>query len=318
MMGGAGDDQIYGGGGVDTAVFVNPRADYEILSADEQLLVRDSIPDRGGYDSLSGIERLRFADQEIDVSDGGRQFELERVASLETGERVTAPPPGAHSFYEKYINADGVTIVSSAGVPDEALIAARRTVLHLLRKRPDVHRAMLAQHPRISIMALDETASDLPEYGPGADGQWGLGQMPDAPTILVSIRGVCYPGNTDYRANFLLHEFVHNMQNLGWPTTDPSVEDEIYSAYTAASAASSTPRAPSLWASAPTIHSATMSTSRTASTPGSTSTSRYRAHGSTSSSATRGRRRVPARNCWSAIRCWRRSSAGLCRKTLAI
>ena len=71
----------------------------------------------------------------------------------------------------------------------------------------------------------------MPEFDVGADGQWGLGQMQGDPTTLVSERGICYPGNTKYRANFLLHEFVHNMQNLGWIQTDPGVDEEIYAAY---------------------------------------------------------------------------------------
>jgi len=150
---------------------------------------------------------------------------------VETGGEVIIPPSGVHPFYQKYINAEGILIVSSANVPDAALLAARRTVLHLLDHRPDVHRAMLVHNPRISIMAITETASDLPEFDVGADGQWGLGQMRGDPTTLVSERGICYPGNTDYRANFLLHEFVHNMQNLGWAHTDPDVGDEIYAAY---------------------------------------------------------------------------------------
>ncbi len=153
---------------------------------------------------------------------------------IETGERVVAPPEGAHPFYTKYINADGVVIVSSDAVPDAALIAAYRTVLHMTSRRPDVLQAMLPHHPRISIMGLAETASDLPEFGPRSDGEWGLGQMPDGATSLVSVRGVCYPGNTEYRANFLAHELVHAMQNLGWVTTDPEIEDEIWAAYASA------------------------------------------------------------------------------------
>tara|TARA_B100001079_G_scaffold145675_1_gene124714 strand:+ start:146 stop:991 length:846 start_codon:yes stop_codon:yes gene_type:complete len=150
---------------------------------------------------------------------------------IETGGKVIIPPLGVHAFYQKYINAEGILIVSSANVPDAALLAARRTVLHLLARRPDVHIAMLAHNPRISIMSVSETASDLPEFDVGADGQWGLGQMRGDPTTLVSERGICYSGNIKYRANFLLHEFVHNMQNLGWIQTDPGVDDEIYAAY---------------------------------------------------------------------------------------
>ena len=156
---------------------------------------------------------------------------LDSFPVVETGARVITPPPGVHPFYTRYINAGGVVIVSSDEVPDEALIAAYRTILHLSAKRPDILEAMLAHHPRISIMGLTETASDLPEFGPENDGEWGLGQMPDSSTSLVSVRGVCYQGNVEYRANFLLHEFVHAMQNLGWPTTNPEIESEIWEAY---------------------------------------------------------------------------------------
>ena len=167
-------------------------------------------------------------------ADAAQDQEVAAFALIETGERVVAPPAGAHAFYTKYINAGGVVIVSSDAVPDAALTAAYRTILHLTSTRPDILQAMLPHQPRISIMGLSETASDLPEFGPRSDGEWGLGQMPDSSTGLVSVRGVCYPGNEEYRANFLVHEFVHAMQNLGWPTTDPDIEDEIWEAYVAA------------------------------------------------------------------------------------
>jgi hypothetical protein len=150
---------------------------------------------------------------------------------VETGQAVIAAPEGVHSFYKKYTNAGGIVIVSSEKVPDGALLAARETVLFLLSKRPDIHLAMLKHHPRISIMALEETASDLPEFGPRSDGEWGLGQMPGDPASLVSVKGICFPENRNYVANFLLHEFVHMMHNLGMAEAEPGVLDEIYAGY---------------------------------------------------------------------------------------
>jgi len=150
---------------------------------------------------------------------------------IETGPAVVAPPPGVPAFYSKYTNAAGVLIVASAKVPDAALLSARTTFLFLLSKRPDVHAAMLRHHPRVSIMASTETASDLPEFGPESNGQWGLGQMPGDPTTLVSVKGVCFPGNQEYIANFLLHEFVHMVHNLGLPEAEPNAVTEIYADY---------------------------------------------------------------------------------------
>ena len=148
-----------------------------------------------------------------------------------TGDNVIEPPEGVHPFYKKYINADGIVIVGSANVADAALLTARSAILRLTSKRPDVHQAIVANNARISIMAFSETASDLPEFGLGSDGEWGLGQMPGDATSLVSEKGIRYEGNTEYVANFLLHEFVHVVHNLGMPTTDPEIVDEIYAAY---------------------------------------------------------------------------------------
>jgi hypothetical protein len=157
--------------------------------------------------------------------------DLKPFPIVETGDNVIDPPEGVHPFYKKYINADGIIIVSSDKVPNAALIVSRKTVLHLLSKCPDIHEEMLKHNPRISIMAHSETASDLPEFEPRSDGQWGLGQMPGGPTSLVSEKGVCYEENTEYIANFLLHEFVHMIHNLGIHFADPEVENEIYAAY---------------------------------------------------------------------------------------
>jgi len=163
-----------------------------------------------------------------------RPIEIKPFPLVETGDTVIAPPKGVLAFYKKYINAGGIIIVSSDRVPNAALVAARKTVLYVLAQCPDIHKEMLKHNPRISIMAASEKASDLPEFGPGDDGQWGLGQMPDNPTSLVSEKGVCYEGNTHYIANFLLHEFVHMIHNLGIHFVAPEVENEIYAAYLSA------------------------------------------------------------------------------------
>jgi hypothetical protein len=165
------------------------------------------------------------------VSSEETEERMEPFPLFETGDSVISAPEGVHPFYRKYINADGVVIVSSDNVPDNALLEARKTILFLSSKRPDVHKAMLKYHPRISVMATNETASDLPEFGPGSDGEWGLGQMPGDPTSLVSVKGICFPENQDYFANALMHEFVHMIHNMGMLEAEPKVLDEIYAAY---------------------------------------------------------------------------------------
>jgi hypothetical protein len=78
---------------------------------------------------------------------------------------VTRPPTTlrADPFYAKYLDADGLPILSSAKVPDRALVVAREIVVGLLRHRPDLARALVASGQRIAIMAPDEGTVDLPE-----------------------------------------------------------------------------------------------------------------------------------------------------------
>jgi hypothetical protein len=128
-------------------------------------------------------------------TDNSGEGDIAPFPIVETGNNLIDAPEGVHPFYKKYINADGVVIVGSENVSDAALIAARKTVLHIVSKRPNVHKALLQHNPIISIMAHSETASDLPEFGPGSDGEWGLGQMPGSPTTLTEMTSTLRSGS---------------------------------------------------------------------------------------------------------------------------
>ena len=65
IAGGSGDDLIDGGPGIDTALFLGSRAQYQLTSLqsiDQLIQVRDLVVDRDGADSLYAIERLAFSD----------------------------------------------------------------------------------------------------------------------------------------------------------------------------------------------------------------------------------------------------------------
>ena len=90
-------------------------------------------------------------------------FALPATASADTP--VTAPPPilRADPFYAKHVDAAGIPILSSARVPDAALVAARDIVRGMLSHRPDLNAAIVAGGTRVAIMAEDEFTTDLPE-----------------------------------------------------------------------------------------------------------------------------------------------------------
>lgn len=84
LIGGAGNDRVNGGTGLDRAVFTGTLSEYQIsLAANEGLLVTDGTTNRDGLDTLSGVERLSFADTALALdTDGiaGQGYRLYRAA----------------------------------------------------------------------------------------------------------------------------------------------------------------------------------------------------------------------------------------------
>lgn len=81
-------------------------------------------------------------------------------------ETVTFPPSHLHlnPFYKKYLDADGIPVVSSLEVSDEALITAKRIILNMLEKRQDIRDTFIKHKFKFAIIAYTESTTDLPEY----------------------------------------------------------------------------------------------------------------------------------------------------------
>ena len=76
-----------------------------------------------------------------------------------------APPEtvGAEAFYQKYVDARGIPILSSGRVSDEALLAARDMAQEMLADRPEFAAWLAANDYRVAIIAEDEALLDLPD-----------------------------------------------------------------------------------------------------------------------------------------------------------
>src|SRR3546814_2730032 len=87
------------------------------------------------------------------------------VAGCAETRPVIGPPPPALAldpFYTKSVTAAGIPISASDAVPDEALFIARRIVLAMLEKRPDLARALVSAGQRVTSMGV---RSDENTYG---------------------------------------------------------------------------------------------------------------------------------------------------------
>jgi predicted metalloprotease with PDZ domain len=90
--------------------------------------------------------------------------------------KVTAPPESffakvrerdrevARKFYKKYVDVQGMAVVASGDVADEALQRTHYLVTRLLAGRPDILQAMVKNGTRLIIIGKDQVYTDMPEY----------------------------------------------------------------------------------------------------------------------------------------------------------
>jgi hypothetical protein len=143
---------------------------------------------------------------------------------------VIARPPTALAlapYYRKYLDAQGIPIVSSGRVPDRALREAREIVNHMLRMRPDVRRALVSAHARVAVMAESEVTTDIPEHAhldPYMNTRArGLGGWSGCPVTSCAEENLLqYPGDRYRGDSILVHEFAHTLYNLGLTAVDPT------------------------------------------------------------------------------------------------
>jgi hypothetical protein len=187
---------------------------------------------------------------------------------------VTAPPAELEldPFYKKYVDAQGIPIVSSEKVPDQAHLMARDIVQFMLADRPDLRQELIRKKWKVAIMAESEVTYDIPEhrkfrplpkvdderltpqqkasyYEPGGVGSmtgeayWnsrgrGFGGEPNGEntTSCAEENLLGYPGTRYFNWPLLLHEFSHGIMRGAIYTVDPEYRKAVEEAYADAKA----------------------------------------------------------------------------------
>ena len=185
---------------------------------------------------------------------------------------VTAPPPALDldPFYKKYVDALGIPIVTSARVPDAALLMARDIVQFMLANRPDLRKELIRKKWKVAIMAEGEETYDIPEHrkyrllpkidderltpeqradyhAPGGVGTmtgeqyWngrgrGFGGEPDGEntTSCAEENLLGYPGTKYFGSSICVHEFSHGIMRGAIYTVDLEYRRAVEAAYAAA------------------------------------------------------------------------------------
>ena len=131
---------------------------------------------------------------------------------IETGPTVIeAVSPTGLEHYTKYITGGGVIIVGGEEVPDEALLAARESVIYMTSARPEFRNILKANEVRISLFADDDT-SMLPEYKDSSEpGGFSMG-MTDA-SMTANANWLCWTDHWDVGGDPVIHEMVHTINH---------------------------------------------------------------------------------------------------------
>lgn len=161
---------------------------------------------------------------------------------------VSRPPDSLHldSFYVKYVDVNGLPLISSWRVPDSAFVAAHRTLYAMtcmLDKK--IVTAMHNAHARIGIMARYEGTTDIPEHRYLANDtsiNWdlrarGLGGTIEEPLTTCAEENVlAYQIDKYHAEDILIHEFAHAIHCIGIISVEPDFNDRLQRLYDKAKA----------------------------------------------------------------------------------
>ena len=153
----------------------------------------------------------------------------------------TPPPHLRQGFYQKYLDADGIPILSSNKVPNGALYRVRFIVREMLSRVPAARDKLIANKVRIGILATTEVTRDLPEYhnlpektadGRPVDSVRGFGATMAIPLSSCAEENVlCYNTDPYLNEDIFIHEFAHTMHRLGLEPAYDGFKSELQIAF---------------------------------------------------------------------------------------
>lgn len=164
----------------------------------------------------------------------------ETVDSLDIPECVITTPPDSLNldpFYKKYMNVNGIHVMSSWRVPDSCFVAAHKTLYAMTSMLPkDVLDAMTRINTRVAIMARYEGTTDIPEHRYLVNDttlNWDLrarglgGTLHEPITSCAEENILAYQIDKYHAEDILIHEFAHSIHLIGILQVHPEINDEL-------------------------------------------------------------------------------------------
>lgn len=152
---------------------------------------------------------------------------------------ITKPPKALNldPFYKKYMNANGIPVISSWRVPDSALVQAWNIVVFMTNDLPAENlKQMQDAGARVGVMARYEGTTDIPEHANLVNDttlNWdlrarGLGGDMDLPlTTCAEENLLCYQIDKYHAEDILIHEFAHAIHLIGIAPIDSTFNTKL-------------------------------------------------------------------------------------------
>lgn len=152
---------------------------------------------------------------------------------------ITSPPAeyGWPDFYKKYVNVNGIHLMSSWRVPDSCLVQAYKTLYAMTSCLPsEVLDSMVAHNVRVAVMARYEGTTDIPEHAYlrndttlnwdcRARGLEGTMELPLTTCAEENI--LAYQIDQYHAEDILIHEFAHTIHLVGINLVDSSIDKKL-------------------------------------------------------------------------------------------
>lgn len=137
-------------------------------------------------------------------------------------------------FYKKCVVREGLAVLSSGKVTDQAVLEAAYLADRVLTGRPDLREALVKNKVRIAVMAPGEFTTTIPEHADLKPPEYwnkrarGLGATHSRPAVscgeenLLQFEGDPYQGE-----NILIHEFGHAIHEMALKETDKTFDGRL-------------------------------------------------------------------------------------------
>lgn len=141
-------------------------------------------------------------------------------------------------FYQKSYDANGILILGSEQVSDEAIVEAGYLMSNMLSGASKVRQALADAQLRVTVMAPSEFTTDVPEHSKLTPKRYwdrrarGLGGTNDVPVCSCGEENLLeYPGDPYRGENILIHEFSHSVHLVGMARVDSTFDARLRQAF---------------------------------------------------------------------------------------